>query len=251
MKVIGTVTFNFMMAERPAAGGDGPLARFSSREPNLVDPPPLTDEQKEKLVRSKLLAERFIQRWRDTLEFEVVFNEMFASSPEYQRYNFHKFAMLFTGPPNRGADGSSQQYESMLRSLFFAFCNVVYLQEEYRMTIPGRPKSNEQFAPEIQRALRDLTVLDRNSPPSLKDILDMLNQTAMMLRGYLPASVFESAAYQANLKNNVNPEATFRIGRARRFGAAREVEFLELRQGVFTFYMIEEDGQLRIVSTVE
>ena len=91
----------------------------------------------------------------------------------------------------------------------------------------------------------------RESPLPFQEVIDVMNRASLTLRSHLSPAAFESAAYQANVKKReVAPDPGFQIDHER-FGGGPEIEILELSRGIFTFQMIEENGQLRILTIAE
>ena len=80
-----------------------------------------TAEQKAKLNQAEELADKFVQRWHETLDFKTVFDEYFVTSPEYRKQNYY----LFSKPEScKSCD------EDMIRDGYFAYHNALARRQE-------------------------------------------------------------------------------------------------------------------------
>src|SRR5215475_11467577 len=75
--LIGLLTFVFD-AER----GVPPVTKDA--EPERPD---LTSEEKQKFRRAEEAADRFIERWHQTLDLNILFDELFVADPKVKRRN--------------------------------------------------------------------------------------------------------------------------------------------------------------------
>jgi tetratricopeptide (TPR) repeat protein len=208
-----------------------------------------TPHEMAKERRAEAAADFFIKRWHQTLDLNVLFDELYSSDPKqrqqnvrssYDVYRFWISAHSFF-PFDEDVD------EPLMRDFFFSFWNLLYMIDEYQLAYiePGRP-------------LAKLPAMARASLPDGKRVTrkQVLESTAA-IRSVLPTfrkslnpQIFRTARYLENLRRKEEKHPTsFRIvpGESR-FGVPEQVEVYKLRRGVFEFYFIEEHGELKVLT---
>lgn len=241
---------------------------------NYGKPPTLTPEEQHKLRRAEEAADRFIQRWHETLDMDVLFDEMYVSNPEQRRRNVNLFygvykqlsATAYDPGITKGVD------EAIMRKGFMAFWNLFYLTEEYRLAFQDPEDQEQNIPPEIAEAFNDLRKIKLNEKyiilAEVKAYIAKANHTSSLLRKYLTREAFDSPLYRANLSRcregqpaalsfqrmlnsmtNSKDKSRFSISRGfREFGVRKEIEVYELNHCLFAFYFVEEAGQLKVLT---
>jgi TonB family protein len=233
-----------------------------------------SEAEQEKLKRVEEAADRFIQRWHETLDLNVLFHEMYVSDPKqksrnaYLFYGVYQFLSASAYQPKVAKDID----ESVMREAFFAFWNLYYLRREYTLAfvdierVDQEDSRNEletqdpyeimKIPPEIAAAMKDFKKLKLN-PKSMtllavKDFIGRANYISLLHRKYLFKESFASELYQKNLKRqeeDFDDEVVFSIQLGfPEYEIASDVEVYHLRRGFFEFCFIEEEGQLKVLT---
>lgn len=212
----------------------------------------LTPEEVVKQRRVEEAADRFIQRWHQTLDMNILFDELYVSNPKQRQlnarmfYGVYKFLSASVGPAvDRDVD------ETLMRDAFFAFWNLFYLSDEYQLAYqkPDPPEIEKQPM-ESRRTALDAKRMSRRQ---VEQYIDKTRTFLPLYRKYLPPEVFKTQRYTDNLKrqeeSRSEDEKPFRIAPGfPEFGVPNDVEVYYLRKGVFEFYFIEENGKLKVLT---
>ena len=196
-------------------------------------------------------ASRFIRRFRETLDFGIVFDEMFVSDAVQRLRNVGFF---------RGVNISEQLVQNLdeaaLKRTYKAYMSFYYLKAVYDLGV-GK---DDAPPPEVAAALRASKfhnlISDEGSGASptittrqeLAEYVADLSSIASLYRGHLSQNVFDSTAYKTGLKA-INKSGTLQT----RDGD----EGLEVKKGtkvyvmdkdIFTFFFIAEHGQIKVLT---
>jgi hypothetical protein len=213
----------------------------------------LTAEQAEKLRRAEEVADRFVQRLHETLDYGVPFRELFVRSPELRS----KSNMLF------GPDAESEQLfgKGVVERFHIAFMNVWYLRNVYCIArkvdfqkLPKKIKAlgGGEFFPGLEglnlRGVKSAAEIKRK----MERLIARLNHLAAMLRQHLPANVFDLPAF----KSKIEPEREASRQKGKFARVEYESSFVELPKDVpvyvvtrefLGYYLIEEGSELRVI----
>jgi hypothetical protein len=220
---------------------------------NRKEPSALTTEEKIKLKRTEEAAQRFIDRWHETLDLNILFDEMYVSSLEIRRRNarlFYGVYKFITGSPynpgvRKGVD------EALMRAGFMAFWNMLYMAQEYNL---GFDESASLLTPpEIEKAMEGLNRVSLNEKYIIRaeviKYIEIAKQVSTLYRKHLTRGMFNSNLYKANLKKCKENDYEFRIERGfEEFGIRKEVEVYFLKSCLFEFYFVKEGSQLKVLT---
>jgi hypothetical protein len=197
-------------------------------------------------------ADRFIKRFRETLDFGKVFDEMFVSDA-VQRLRSAGFF--------RGINISDQLVQNLdeaaLKRIYAAFMSFYYLKAVYDLGV-GK---DEDVPPEVAAALRaskfhnllsnegsgdSPTITTRQE---LEEYVADLNNIAALYRRHLTSDVFDSPAYKAGLKA-INKQRTTLQTRDgdESLGVGKGTKVYAVEKDIFTFFFIEENGQMKVLT---
>lgn len=197
-------------------------------------------------------ADRFIRRFRETLDFGTVFDEMFVSDA-IQRLRKTGFF--------RGVNVSQQLVEQLddatLERVYKAVMNFYYLNGVYDLSV-----GKESAPPEVTAALRSSKYLstladeEGGEPPTittrqeLEQYVADLNNVAALYKQRLPSDVFTSPAYKASLKAiNKDKRSPVRIRNGYEdFGIKEGTKVYAVEQDIFIFFFVEESGELKVLT---
>lgn len=217
----------------------------------------LTPEEVAKQHRVEEAADRFIERWQQTLDMNVLFDELYVSNPKQRQlnarmfYGVYKFLSTSAGP---AVDIDID--DALMRDGFFIFWNRWYLVLEYQLAYRTDDQRLVQ-PPEFkdQPLYSNSPELDgkRMSRRPVEQYIDKTKAALAVYRKYLTPEVFKSQRYRENI---IRDEESSRTSQKRfkivlgfpEFGVPNDVEVYYLRKGVFEFYFVEENGKLKVLT---
>ncbi len=205
--------------------------------------------------RAEEAADRFIRRWHETFDLNVLFDEMFVAKPENRRVFTNLFSGLsvYIGKNLDGPGIAKDVDEKLMRSTIMAVFNLIYLQAEYALAFGALAlEVNENNQEELESELEPgVEVLTRGQ---LTGFIASLEKSSAEFRKDLKAEVFKSALYQLNLKkDHAAAESSSKVFEVTRkdiseCGGGRSVKIYRLKRGVFDFHFVEEEGKLKVLS---
>jgi hypothetical protein len=222
------------------------------------EPIPLTADEVAKQKLTEQAADHFIKRWHETLDLNVLFDELYVSTPKQRLrntrmfYGVYKFLAGSAGPAvDKDID------DELMRQGFFAFWNMSYLGDEYRLAYQNSEDADLKEPPGITEKsgapaalkLSDKRIVRRQ----VEQFITGANRASAVYRKYLTAPVFNNPRYERNVEREESSrdkyEKRFRILHgSSEFGVPDEVDVLYLRRGVFEFYFIEENGKFKVLT---
>ncbi len=202
--------------------------------------------------RVKEAADRFVQRFRETLDFGLVFDEMFVSDA-VQRL---RKAGFFQGM-NISPQLIEQLDDGTLERAYKAFMNFYYLNGVYDLSV-----GKESPPPEVAAAIKAsrfynlLSVegseaqLTITTQEELKQFIADLNNVAALYRQQLSRDVFDSPTYKASLKaiNKEGRRALQVKNGYEDFGVKENVKVYGVEQDLFIFFFVEENSELKVLT---
>jgi tetratricopeptide (TPR) repeat protein len=223
------------------------------------EPVPVTPDELEKQGLAEQAGDHFIKRWQETLDLNILFDELYVSNPEQRRVNARLFygVYRFLAAAGGGPAVDKDVDEKLLREGFFAFWNMWYLRNEYQLScdqsqmgqLKGPAELNSPFA-----ALRGLKLNQKRiARLQVAQFISLSNRVSAVYRRHLTAGVFTSSRYLENSKEEAASRSKykkgFRIDRGySQFGVPDSANVYYLRRGVFEFYFIEENGKLKVLT---
>lgn len=201
--------------------------------------------------RAEEAADRFIRRWRQTLDLNLLFDEMFVARPENRKVFMSNFRGLAVYISNNLTlhEITEDVDEKLRRAAMMAMWNYMHLREEYALAFGKLAleihETGEDEAEEGPDVLTGAHVT--------KFIADLEKPSAEYKKP-LTAEIFESPLYRLNLKRyQESPERSSEVFKVTmndfsHRGGGRGVKVYRLRRGVFDFYFVEEEGKLKVLS---
>ena len=212
-----------------------------------------TPEQKAKLKQAKEFANKFIERWHETLDLKIMFAEFFIRNPNYLQQNYH----LFSKP-----ETCKKCTKEEIEQVFFAYFNAYYLWVECSLAFNKREFESplEVMPLGIIRAYRNWNKLDEKlgEPLSVSEEFSLLtkksNSFSQVMRKYLPASIFYSDAYKAGMMEEFQTTeiraAKLHDTRMSLIDVDENIPVYYVEIGIFEIDCIEENGQFRVLTLV-
>lgn len=235
----------------------GLLKKICAKEP--IQP---TQKELDKRRECEVVADRFIQRWHETLDLNILFDEMYVANPQQRRRNvamFYGVYKFLSG--SAGVEVEKGFTDEIFQDGFFTFWNLMYLDFEARLLFPNDAeyKRNVEFPPYIvkaEEALMKLGISDKTlTLRTTQKFIEVTKMKLAFLRKRCPPEVFDSASYKASLQEKARELQSNEYKKELRtiqgfedFGVSDEVEVYYLNCGVFEFYFIEEAGKLKVLT---
>ncbi len=210
-----------------------------------------TPEQIAKLKQAEKFADRFVERWHETLDLKILFAEFFIRNPNYLQQNYH----LFSKPEN-----CKKCTKEEIEQVFFAYFNACYLWAECSFAFNKRDFENplEGMPVGVVRAFKIWNKSDEKLDEKLSDseefslLTKKSNSFSQVMRKYLPASIFFSDAYKAGMMEEFQ---TTEIRAAKLHDTGRslidvdeDTPVYHIEIGIFEIDCIEENGQFKVLT---
>lgn len=205
-------------------------------------------------------ADQFVRRFHETLDFGVVFHEMFVSDAGQRRRNAEIFL---------GGSLSPQLFKSTsdkaIAEAFVALMNVYFLKASYDLSEGSVDSRKETVTPPKKissamlssRFFRSLAQVDDvsedvtiNTAQELQQFIKDANHISHLYRGFLSKNAFDSPKYKANVERfytgaNISPQVKQGYPD---FGVDERVRIFVIEREIFRLFFIEEAGQLKVLT---
>lgn len=204
-------------------------------------------EHTDKQRRAAQIADRFVERFQQTLDFGIVWKEFRLSDPSCtHRAN---------GNLSENDYAKLRLNDAIVEKLYIATMNLYYLQAVYELSV-ARIDSRAEDAPtpaEIEMVEKRSKFFqnDDREPRSQEEVGELIrtyDQLARLYRKYMPKQAMKSAAWRANEKHLssmsgmdyavLNGDETFCIA------TGNNVYIVD--RGIFYFYVVEERGKMKV-----
>jgi len=200
--------------------------------------------------RAGQVADRFVERFRQTLDFGIAWKAFRLSDPSCtHRAN----GILTEGDYERlGLSGE------IIEKLYLATMNFYYLKSLYELSaqhIDSQSTSKEPPASRKIEAIEKKSKFFQNDdrkPQSTEEIwelIDTLDQLAQLYRDLLPKQPMRSATWRANQKYLISRTGMDHNGILKgdsTFCVPEQVNVYIVDRGIFYFYMIKEGDQMKV-----
>jgi hypothetical protein len=211
----------------------------------------ITPADREKLRQAEKVADTFVERFRQTLNFGAVWKEF--------RAELFSCRLVKSDLITSVSDEEKLKLgTALLERAYVALMNYYYLKGVHDLSVARMDsgKTEEQITPkEILKAENSSVYMRTNgkSPKTVKEIEENiieLNRLAKLYRKYMTRNVMRSAAWRANNKYLTSRGGVTHLGVNRGhpdFCIPDDVKYYIVGRGVFYFYMVEENGRMKVV----
>jgi len=205
-------------------------------------------ENTDKQFRAEQIADRFVDRFQQTLDFGVVWEEFRLSDPSCtHRAN---------GNLSENDYAKLRLNGDIIEKLYIATMNLYYLKAVYELSHTRIDSKSEDFATpaeiEVIEKRSKFFQNDDRKPQSYEEVSELIgtfDQLARLYRKYLPKEAMKSATWRANEKNLrrrseiayagvLNGDETFCI--------AKGSNVYIVDRGIFYFYVVDEGGKMKV-----
>lgn len=198
--------------------------------------------------RAEQIADQFIERFEQTLDFGIVWKALRLSDPSCtQRAN---------GILNEDDYANLKLSGDIVEKLYIATMNFYYLKNVYELSHSLIDSESEPAsAPaEIEARMKRSKFFegDEHKPQSQKEVTELigtLDQLARLYRKHIPRKAMKSPVWRANEKylrsrNTTDHEGV--LNGSETFCIAEGSNVFIVDRGVFYFYLVNEGGKMRV-----
>lgn len=216
-----------------------------------------TPEQKAKLKQAEELADKFVQRWHETLDLKILDEEYFIKNPKFREENKIKEELEADGEVGEGD-----------KAFFKEFVYVYYashaLGDEMELVF-GRNQNNEINYPEefqknqvsFEKALADFgeNEIGKKEWSEYFDLekryfANLLHNTwpqmVKLYKDVLPLSIFSKDEYQKRLEKEYPPKVEIALS-SYYLNDDSSLPCYAISRGVFDLVIIEENNEMRVL----
>ena len=232
--------------------------QLAANAPSRQGKPSAISRQEE--MRVQEAADRFIIRFHSTLDFGLVFDEIAVSNAVRRMREATFFESM-----SLSAKLVDSVDDATLMRAYKALMNMYYLKTAYDLTIrpiAGNEQNGDPPLPqEISSALSSSKYLSAllkggaQNPPDattrqeLEQFVADLNRVAALYKKYLPSDFFKAETYKANVKAiNQEGEGVQINNGFESYGVSTGTKVYEVNKDIFTFFFIEENGQIKLLT---
>lgn len=230
-KFVATVLFISLTA--------APHATFAQKNAN---------ENTDKQRQAEKIADRFLDRFQQTLDFGSVWKEFRLSDPSCtQRAN---------GVLSENDYAKLRLNGDIIEKLYIATMNLYFLQNVYELSrIRIDSKSDDAPAPPeievIEKGSKFFQNDDRTpqSHEEVRELIGTLDQLARLYRKYIPKEAMKSATWRANEKhlrsmNGMDDPRVLDGDETLCIAKGNKVYIVD--RGIFYFYVVDERGKMKV-----
>jgi hypothetical protein len=205
-------------------------------------------ENTDKQLRAEQIADRFVDRFQQTLDFGVVWKEFRLSDPSCtHRAN---------GNLSENDYAKLRLNGDIIEKLYIATMNLYCLKAVYELSLTRIDSQSEDVSTpaeiEVIEKRSKFFQNDDRKPQSYEEVSELIgtfDQLARLYRKYLPKEAMKSATWRANEKNLrsrseiayagvLNGDETFCI--------AKGSNVYIVDRGIFYFYVVDEGGKMKV-----
>ena len=205
-------------------------------------------ENTDKQLRAEQIADRFVDRFQQTLDFGVVWKEFRLSDPSCtHRAN---------GNLSENDYAKLRLNGDIIEKLYIATMNLYYLKAVYELSLTRIDSQSEDVSTpaeiEVIEKRSKFFQNDDRKPQSYEEVSELIgtfDQLARLYRKYLPKEAMKSATWRANEKNLrrrseiayagvLNGDETLCI--------AKGSNVYIVDRGIFYFYVVDEGGKMKV-----
>ncbi|GEM_PF-1374901 len=212
---------------------------------------------KEKLNQAEKLADRFVQRFAETLDFGICYKEFFVT--DFRKRIVNSNSMLSTKSKKR----KFPPY--LVEQFYIGLMNEMYLANIYDMNV-NKPKDGrkleEKLPLEIVMAtkaspyfgLRFKESCCKEGEEDFKNLADIKRAIAdakkisALYRKYMLPNPLSSDNYKENLKGTTIRNTSEISKGNSEFGTRNDTDLFFVTRDLFTFVIIEEHGKLKVLA---
>lgn len=213
------------------------------------------------LKRVNESADRFIEKFHETLDFGIAFDEVGVSDPGpmLRKTKFFENFQINGSLVNSLSD-------SELKRLYKVIMSAYYVGDVYNRSVEQQDgcqaDDGVKLPPDVEALLNqsrfaylqnDASTSQRpliNTARDLEEYVALSINLTGLLRNHLPKDVFNTSLYKrnvANLNKQRGAKITVRDG-DRDFGIPKGSNVYETTRDLFTMFLVEENGEMKVLT---
>ena len=210
----------------------------------------ISSEGAKQKIRAEQLADRFSERFRETLDFGIAWKAFRLSDPSCT----HKANGILGQADYERLNLTSETIEK----LYIAVMNYYYLKAVHDLSLERidsqSDSANSKTPTEVEIIVRGSKFFqnDDREPENAREVQEListLRQLATEYRKHMPKGVMKSSAWRSNQKylmarggtdhaDILNGDETFCI--------PQRTNVYVIDRGIFYFYIVEESGKMKV-----
>lgn len=229
---------------------------------------PQTPVAENRLPEAEKLADRFVQRFAETLDFGVVYKEFFVSNRKQRLYD----AVRLAGRASK-QNRLDETAPELMEQYYVAFMNFYFLNGLYGMNVCSVDENDPKACKEEYPLPPDaLTVVsnsryfglllrddccgdgeeDFRTVDDLKEYIADANKINGILRQHIPEKPFDSQLYRDNIREMVyyGKKTSVLTYADEDLGIELGVKRYQVVREIFALNIIEEKGEMKVLEIV-
>jgi hypothetical protein len=200
--------------------------------------------------RAEQLADRFLARFQQMLDFGIVWKEFRLSDPSC--------TYRANGSLSEDDYAKLRLNGDTIEKLYIATMNLYYLKAVYELGLARLDsKSEDASTPAEIEVFEKRSKFFQNDDHELQsyedvsELIDTFDQLARLYRKYTPKDAMKSAAWRANEKylrsrNGTDYESVLDGDETLCIAKGNNVYIVD--RGIFYFYVVEENGKMKVAA---
>lgn len=224
--------------------------------------PAYTNEQQEKLRQAEEAADHFVKRWRETLDLNVLFEELYVADPDRRQRNILLFCdvYLFLTTTRGCREVIGKIDNNTMKRGFFGFWNMIYLGNEYDLAFSESRNNDPAMPPEIEKMEKEVGQMAEKYGDSgprrgqarqfILDVVSSSEKLCNLYRKHLPSEALTSARYKQNYQREYaqyNDSEILTDG-LNTFPIKPGEVIYRVKRGEFDLFFVEEAGQFKLLT---
>ena len=237
-----------------------------------------TSEEKAKLKQAEELADRFVQRWHETLDLNVLFDEFYTKDIGI----LNAKALWLIELTAQGSDKEIEGYQQRIidqvgaeeiQHRMFQFANLLALAEEGDLALGKDFLENKNDTGEKDPKIEKLKELGEkleakdketgqglfdefwcvpNSNQACNEGILTLKLISSWVKEFLPSTIFAEAAYQKAFAEKYSSKQESEVinwssDYEKMFGVSSDTHLFQIQRGVFTLLIMEKNNQFKVL----
>lgn len=209
----------------------------------------LSPGDKENLELARIAADRFVERFAQSRDFEAAWKEFHMSDISC--------TIRTNGFFNPDEYRRLKLEDELLERFYIAIMNYYYLKAVHDIHFAALDSefSEEEITPkEIRVSEKKATYVKTNgkephSAPEIEEMIVELRRFAKLYRRYTPRNVMKSPAWRAKaarFEEKDVPDSQRILNGDSQFGIPDTVKVYTVQRGIFYFYFVKENGSMKV-----
>lgn len=224
--------------------------------------PAYTKAQQEKLRQAEKAADHFVKRWRETLDLNILFDELYVTDPGRRQRNLLLFCdvYVFMNPERGCRELIGKVDNETLKRGFFGFWNLVYMQADYDLAFSKPEDYDSPTPPGFEALEEEFEAVEKkygeSGPRSgqirqfVLDITSTYEKMNALYRRYISPEMFISTRYKENYQREYAKydDSEILTEGLNKFSAKPGEIIYRVKRGEFYLFFVEEAGHFKVLT---